>query len=121
MDNVYSEIMYLYRQGVRYWFNDAEIEELHLTNAEFEVQTIEFEMLMQYFEQPTAEEERNCFMTTAQILAHLRNISPVQLSEKDWGIIAENRFQTGAKAHKQQLLSRIWVQDKACFGFPYRG
>mgnify|MGYP007071178120 CR=1 FL=1 len=48
MDNVYSEIMYLYRQGVRYWFNDAEIEELHLTNAEFEVQTIEFEMLTQY-------------------------------------------------------------------------
>ena len=37
MDNVYSEIMYLYRQGVRYWFNDAEIKELHLTNAEFEV------------------------------------------------------------------------------------
>lgn len=122
MDNVYSEIMYLYRQGVRYWFNDAEIEELHLTNAEFEVQTIEFEMLMQYFEQPTAEEERNCFMTTAQILAHLRNISPVQLFRKKiGGIIAENRFQTGAKAHKQQLLSRIWVQDKACFDFPYRG
>ena len=31
MDNVYSEIMYLYRQGVRYWFNDAEIEELRLS------------------------------------------------------------------------------------------
>ena len=62
-----------------------EIRELHLANAEFEVQTIEFEMLMQYFEQPTAEEERNCFMTTAQILAHLRNISPVQLSEKRLG------------------------------------
>ena len=57
MDNVYSEIMYLYRQGVRYWFNDAEIEELHLTNAEFEVQTIEFEMLTQYFEKPTEEKE----------------------------------------------------------------
>lgn len=84
MDNVYSEIMYLYRQGVRYWFNDAEIEELHLTNAEFEVQTIEFEMLTQYFEKPTEEEEALFFMTTAQVLAYLRNISPVQLSEKGW-------------------------------------
>ena len=55
MDNVYSELMHLYRQDVRYWFSDAEIEELHLTNAEFEVQTIEFEMLTQYFEKPTEE------------------------------------------------------------------
>lgn len=60
MDNVYSEIMYLYRQGVRYWFNDAEIGELHLTNTEFEVQTVEFEMLTQYFEKPT-EGKKPCF------------------------------------------------------------
>ena len=57
MDNVYSEIMYLYRQGVRYWFNDMEIRELHLANAGFEVQTVEFEMLTQYFEKPTEEKE----------------------------------------------------------------
>ena len=85
MDNVYSEIMYLYRQGVRYWFNDAEIGELHLTNAEFEVQTVEFEMLTQYFEKPTEEEEALFFMTTAQILARLRDICPMQLSEKRLG------------------------------------
>ena len=85
MDNVYSEVMYLYRQGVRYWFNDTEIEELHRTNAEFEVQTVEFEMLMQYFEKPTEEEENLFFMTTAQILTHLREINPVPLSEKRLG------------------------------------
>ena len=83
MDNVYSEIMYLYRQGVRYWFNDAEIEELHLTNAEFEVQTVEFEMLMQYFEKPTEEEESLFF--TVQILTCLRDVCPMQLSEKRLG------------------------------------
>ena len=85
MDNVYSEIMYLYRQGVRYWFNDTEIEELHLTNAEFEVQTVEFEMLMQYFEKPTEEEESLFFMTTVQILTCLRDVCPMQLSEKRLG------------------------------------
>ena len=85
IDNVYSEIMYLYRQGVRYWFNDTEIEELHLTNAEFEVQTVEFEMLMQYFEKPTEEEESLFFMTTAQILTCLRDVCPMQLSEKRLG------------------------------------
>ena len=85
IDNVYSEIMYLYRQGVRYWFNDTEIEELHLTNAEFEVQTVEFEMLMQYYEKPTEEEESLFFMTTAQILTCLRDVCPMQLSEKRLG------------------------------------
>ena len=66
-------------------FNDAEIEELHLTNAEFEVQTVEFEMLMQYFEKPTEEEESLFFMTTAQILTCLRDVCPMQLSEKRLG------------------------------------
>ena len=85
MDNVYSEIMYLYRQGVRYWFNDMEIRELHLANAGFEVQTVEFEMLTQYFEKPTEEKEPLFFMTTAQILARLRDICAMQLSENGWG------------------------------------
>ena len=92
MDNVYSEVMYLYRQGVRYWFNDSEIEELHLTNSEFEVQTVEFETLMQYFMKPTEEEENQYFMTTAQILAYLRDVCPVQLSEKRLGELIENRL-----------------------------
>ncbi|SBW01621.1 conserved hypothetical protein [uncultured Dysgonomonas sp.] len=52
MDHVFSEIMYLYRQGVRYWFDDKEIEELHRLSSGFHVQTVEYEMLMQGFEKP---------------------------------------------------------------------
>ena len=85
MDNVYSEAMYLYRQGVRYWFNDTEIEELYKVSAGFQVQTVEFEMLMQHFEKPEEGEENLFFMTTAQILTCLRNVCPMQLSEKRLG------------------------------------
>ena len=85
MDNVYSEAMYLYRQGVRYWFNDTEIEELYKVSAGFQVQTVEFEMLMQHFEKPEEGEENLFFMTTAQILTCLRNVCPMQLSENGWG------------------------------------
>lgn len=121
MDNVYSEIMCLYRQGVRYWFNDAEIGELHLTNAEFEVQTVEFEMLTQYFEKPTEEEEALFFMTTAQILARLRDICPMQLSEKRLGgSVTQSRVQTGAETYRQTDLFGIWVQDKACSNILYK-
>ena len=110
MDNVYSEIMYLYRQGVRYWFNDAEIGELHQTNAEFEVQTVEFEMLTQYFEKPTEEEEPLFFMTTAQILARLRDICPMQLSEKRLG-------EALRKAGFKRVQKRIDKQTYSVYGY----
>ena len=110
MDNVYSEIMYLYRQDVRYWFNDAEIEKLHLTNAAFEVQTVEFEMLMQYFEKPSDEEESLFFMTTAQILTRLREVCPMQLSEKRLG-------EALRKAGFKRVQKRIHSSSYSVYGY----
>ena len=102
--------MDLYRQGVRYWFNDAEIGELHLNNAEFEVQTIEFEMLTQYFEKQTEEEEPHFFMTTAQILARLRDICAMQLSEKRLG-------EALRKAGFKRVQKRINKQNYSVYGY----
>ena len=110
MDNVYSEVMYLYRHRVRYWFNDMEIEELHQTNAGFEVQTVEFEMLMQYFEKPSEEEENQFFMTTAQILTCLRNVCPMQLSEKRLG-------EALRKAGFKRVQKRINNSNYSVYGY----
>lgn len=110
MDNVYSEVMYLYRKRVRYWFNDTEIEELHQTNAGFEVQTVEFEMLMQYFEKPSEEEENLFFMTTAQILTRLREVCPMQLSEKRLG-------EALRKAGFKRVQKRINNSNYSVYGY----
>lgn len=83
MDYVFSEIMYLYKQGVRYWFDDVEIEELHRLSSGFHVQTVEYEMLIQGFEKP--DETDDSFMTTAQVLNYLRMFSSLPLSEKRMG------------------------------------
>ena len=83
MDQVFSEIMYLYKQGVRYWFDDKEIEELHRLSSGFHVQTVEYEMLMQGFEKP--DDTDDSFMTTAQVLNYLRMFSSLPLSEKRMG------------------------------------
>lgn len=83
MDQVFSEIMYLYKQGVRYWFDDKEIEELHRLSSGFHVQTVEYEMLMQGFEKPNDTDDS--FMTTAQVLNYLRMFSSLPLSEKRMG------------------------------------
>ena len=50
MDRVYAEARTLLNNGFRYWFDDAEIEELHRGNVAFHVQTIEYEMLLKRFE-----------------------------------------------------------------------
>lgn len=83
MDDVYSEVLWLYENNFRYWFVDEEIEELHKYSQQFHVQTLEYEMLIQGFESPNPEE--NNFMTTAQVINYLTIFSPLKLSEKRMG------------------------------------
>lgn len=110
MDHVFSEIMYLYKQGVRYWFDDSEIEELHRLSSGFHVQTVEFEMLMQGFEKPTVENESEHFMTTAQILNYLRMFTNVPLSEKRMG-------EAIRKAGFKRLQKRINNNPSPVYGY----
>ncbi len=84
MDNVFSEVMYIYEGGFRYWFDDSEIVELHQDSSGFHVQTTEYEMLIQGFEKPP-EDNTDCFMTTTQILNYLRGFCTLNLSEKRMG------------------------------------
>lgn len=85
MNEVYSETMYLLESGFRYWFNDTEIEELHRQSSAFHVQTIEYEMLLQGFEQPTESSITDCFMTTVQVMSYLKGYTMLNLSEKRMG------------------------------------
>ena len=73
------------------------------------------EMLMQYFEKPTEEEESLFYVATVQILLFAGHAMPIQLSENRWGSIAESRIQTGTKAYQQLQLFGIWVQNKTYF------
>lgn len=85
MDEVYSEVVVLLESGFRYWFNDSEIEELHRQSSAFHVQTIEYEMLLQGFEQPLEHSVADCFMTTVQVMSYLKTYTPLNLSEKRMG------------------------------------
>lgn len=85
MDRVYAEARTLLNDGFRYWFDDAEIEELHRGNAAFHVQSIEYEMLLKGFEKPPEHAVADCFMTTVEILNYLRSYSSLNLSEKRMG------------------------------------
>jgi hypothetical protein len=76
--------MFLYDSNCQYWFDEKEIAELYVENSRFNVQTTEYEFLLIYFEKPMVK-NLNSFMTTAQILSHLRNCVQINLSEKKMG------------------------------------
>lgn len=108
MDHIFSEVLWLYENGCRYWFIDEEIDELHRISQRFHVQTVEYEMLMQGFEKP--EETDNSFMTTAQVLNYLRMYSSLSLSEKRMG-------EALRKAGFQRIQKRINHSPNPVYGY----
>ena len=66
-----------------YWFNKEEIAELYQESEGFQVQTVEYEMLLKGMEKPAATEES--YMTTSEILNYLRGYTTLNLSERRMG------------------------------------
>ena len=89
-----------------------EIRELHLANAGFEVQTVEFEMLTQYFEKDRGGRTLVLYDNGTN-LTRLRDICAMQLSEKRLGKRCAKPVQTSAETYQQTELFGIWVQNKA--------
>lgn len=83
MDKVYTEAVWYWKSGFRYWFNDDEIVDLHRESEAFHVQTAEYEMLLKGFEKP--DEKSESYMTTSEILNYLRHHTQLNLSEKRMG------------------------------------
>ena len=85
MDEVYCQAYHLYKSGFRYWFNRDEIEELNFSNNEFQMQTVEYEMLVQGFEAPEEGDTDSCFYTTTQIVSYLQPFCTTRLVVKLMG------------------------------------
>lgn len=87
MDAVYSEAKALLKDGLRYWFNDEEIAELHRNSEAFQVYTAEMELLLRYFTFPTEAEKatKRFYMTNSEIVGYLSIYTRQQLSPKRMG------------------------------------
>lgn len=108
MDDVYSEVMYLYESNFRYWFIDNEVEELNHSNKKFHVQTTEYEMLMRGFEKPEEENKDKYFMTNAEIRTYLCQWTKLPLREKQMGeALVSGQFQKSSKYDSAKKYSVI--------------
>ncbi len=67
-EGIYAQAYALYRQGFRYWFEQAEVDALNKRNRRFEAPNPEREMLLMYYRKPT-ENEKGDNVAASQIVA----------------------------------------------------
>lgn len=85
IDKVWNQAYSLFRSGLRYWFNDQEIQELNRENTDFQVVSIEEQMLLQYFEHPRERGRATHDLQPAEILTYLQDRTRTVLRMKNLG------------------------------------
>ena len=70
MDMVFSQALFLYKSGFRYWLEKQDIEEINLSNERFRSLSIEEEALLASYEVCEADDNAK-YMTNTEILSSL--------------------------------------------------
>ena len=50
IDNVYSQALHLYKTGFRFWFDKSEIESITSNNEQYQIRSVEEELLLTWFQ-----------------------------------------------------------------------
>lgn len=110
IDLVYSEVLWLLNKRFRYWFDDNEINELHQQNSMFQVQSREFEVLMQAFQKPETKDKSEYFMTTSQIINYLNSCTNLKFNEKKMG-------EALRKAGFERIQKKVSEKNYSIYGY----
>ncbi len=85
IDQVWAQAYSLFRQGHMYWLSKEDQKELKAHNSKYEVQSLEFELVNTYFQQPTSRNEADVYLTVADIINRLSLKSSIRLTAKKVG------------------------------------
>lgn len=105
MDGVWSQAMALFKQGVRYWFNDDEISELNQRNEAFSMVSTEEQLISYYFakEKPAGSYGTLKFLPTAIIQQKLETLTRLKLIPKK---IGEALHKLGYKKDRKMINNK---------------
>ncbi len=67
MKQLYAQLVHLHDSGFQFWFDEDEIAELNMMNAEFRDISVEEEAFVNHFEKCSVDDEDAIFLTTTQI------------------------------------------------------
>jgi len=88
MDMVYAQALYLFRNGVRFWFREEEIVEINLHNERYRSVSLEQEVIESLFEPCPPNIEPELRLQTSELLIYIFNHSSIghRLSVRGLGI-----------------------------------
>ncbi len=75
INSVWGQAYSEFKSGVKYWFDSNEIDELYALNQAFQMQSIEYELLINYYEAPKNKDQATHCLSTGMILTNLTDLS----------------------------------------------
>ena len=70
LSNVYAQALHLFKDGFRFWFDKEEIAAINANNEQYQMKSVEEELLLTWFEK-TKNEPGASFLTTSAIASKL--------------------------------------------------
>ena len=76
----FSQALFLFKSGFRYWFDQEEIKSITENNEQYQLRSPEEELLLTWFE-PCEKENANAFLNTSQIASKLAEKAKINITD----------------------------------------
>lgn len=76
----FSQALYLFKSGFRFWFDQEEIKNITANNEQYQLRSPEEELLLTWFE-PCEKEKANAFLNASQIAAKLADRAKLNVND----------------------------------------
>jgi hypothetical protein len=76
----FSQALYLFKSGFRFWFDQEEIKSITANNEQYQLRSPEEELLLTWFE-PCEKEKANTFLNASQIAAKLADRAKLNVND----------------------------------------
>jgi hypothetical protein len=76
----FSQALFLFKSGFRYWFDQEEIKSITENNEQYQLRSPEEELLLTWFE-PCEKEKANAFLNTSQIASKLAEKAKINITD----------------------------------------
>ena len=76
----FSQALFLFKSGFRYWFDQEEIKNITENNEQYQLHSPEEELLLTWFE-PCVREKANVFLNASQIAAKLAEKAKINITD----------------------------------------
>lgn len=77
---VFSQALYLFKCGFRFWFDQDEIKAITASNEQYQLRSPEEELLLTWFE-PCERDKANIFLNASQIASKLADRTKISVND----------------------------------------